>query len=156
MQRIASALLPVLVVLALAGCGLDPGDPCEASGDGFTRTDPCETQCIEWPVLCADGSTATPDMCSGSSCSSDASCLTGWGCVQVNATDSVCLPQSVCPGGFGQGQPSSNTAGAGFAPPPTRATDPGAGTGPDIEADPEDGSDLGGEPSGDEAGDEGQ
>ena len=99
-------LLLVLSVLALTACPLDPGDPCDAEGSGFTRTDPCGTQCIEWDVLCADGSTAVPNVCAGSSCTNNpAACANGWGCVQVNATDSVCLPQDVCPGGFGTGQP---------------------------------------------------
>ncbi len=104
MSRFTSSTL--FALLLLTGCQLSAGDPCEASGSGFTRTDPCGTQCIEWDVLCADGTTAVPDVCAGSPCTNNpANCANGWGCVQVNATDSVCLPQDVCPGGFGAGQP---------------------------------------------------
>lgn len=99
-------LLLLVALTLLTACPLDPGDPCDAEGSGFTRTDPCSTQCVEWDVLCADGSTAVPNVCAGSPCTNNPNaCANGWGCVQVNATDSVCLPQEICPGGFGVGQP---------------------------------------------------
>ncbi len=106
MARISTLVFVSLLALLVGGCSLSAGDPCETSGSGFTRTDPCSTQCVDWDVLCADGSTAVPDVCAGSPCTNNpGNCATGWGCVQVNATDSVCLPQDICPGGFGVGQP---------------------------------------------------
>ena len=108
-------LFVLLALLLLSGCPRSPGDACEASGSGFTRTDPCGTQCIDWEVLCADGTTSVPGVCAGSPCTNDPSvCATGWGCVQVNMTDSVCLPQDECPGGFGVGQPQGAVDGGEF------------------------------------------
>jgi hypothetical protein len=106
MPRISPRVFIPFLVLLLSGCQLSAGDPCDAQSSGFTRTDPCSSQCVDWDVLCADGSTAVPDVCAGSPCTNNpANCANGWGCVQVNATDSVCLPQEICPGGFGVGQP---------------------------------------------------
>ena len=120
-----------LVFILLVGCQLDPGDPCETSGSGFTRTDPCSTQCVDWPVQCADGSTAVPGMCTDSSCTSDADCSTGWGCVQVNATDSACLLQIVCPGGFADSQLRLQSDSENVEPPPVeKVPDDGAGVHP--------------------------
>ncbi|MCO4772037.1 MAG: hypothetical protein KDA24_18540 [Deltaproteobacteria bacterium] len=117
-------LLPFLLLLGLSGCGLSSGQPCEVSGDGFTRNDPCEDTCVEWAVLCDDGTSVVPDICSGSSCTDDNSCIAGWGCAQINATDSVCLPETLCTSGsFGVGQPAAANAQA-----PLQPTDPGAGT----------------------------
>lgn len=86
-------------LLLLVGCSLDPGDPCETTGDGFTRHDPCGYTCVEWEVSCADGSTAVPDVCSGESCTAG-SCPVGFGCAKIDMTDYACLPQEVCPSGF--------------------------------------------------------
>lgn len=86
----------------LIGCGDAPGQPCTASGSGFTRTDSCvrSSQCIEWGVPCADGTRVTPDVCAGATCRTNADCGDGLGCARVNATDGACLATSFCPGGF--------------------------------------------------------
>ena len=88
-----------LLFVVLTGCPLSPGDPCTTSGSGFTRTDRCSTQCIDWDITCPDGSRTTPGVCSGTDCTTNPNaCTGGWSCVQVNATDSECLPPTVCGG----------------------------------------------------------
>ena len=79
----------------LAACSLDAGEPCEVTGDGFSRQDPCEHTCVEWEVTCPDGSTTTPDVCSAGTCSTDADCPADFGCITVGFV-SECLPDSVC------------------------------------------------------------
>ena len=100
-------LLPLLVL----GCDKpEPGEACEVTGDGFTRKDPCVFSCVEWEVACADGSSVTPGVCSGPECSSDADCFEGFACAPTGSVTSSCLPEDLCPSGFG--------AVPGGAPPP--------------------------------------
>lgn len=87
-----------VALLCLLGCErLSAGEPCEAEGDGFTRTDPCAETCVEWAVTCPDGTASVPDVCSDGPCSTDADCDAGFLCLDINATDAECLPESVCP-----------------------------------------------------------
>lgn len=99
--------LTVAAVAALTACGDGPGEPCTASGDGFSRTDSCERsiQCVTWEVACEGGRQVVPDVCSGRACGTDDDCGEGGGCAMINMTDSECLPQSVCPEGFAAGDP---------------------------------------------------
>lgn len=116
-----SFMRALLLLVLLTGCTLDPGDPCEATGDGFTRQDPCSETCVEWEVECADGSRVVPGVCSGADCTADPTvCGPGWGCAAINMTDSACLPPDICPGGFALGASATNS----FRPPPTRPTAP--------------------------------
>jgi hypothetical protein len=88
------------LALALTGCpSPGPGEPCEVAGDGFTRRDPCESTCVEWEVTCPDASKVTPGVCTDGGCSTNADCAEGWFCASINATDSECLPASVCTDG---------------------------------------------------------
>ncbi|MEZ4236256.1 MAG: hypothetical protein R3F59_08870 [Myxococcota bacterium] len=89
-------------LLVLAGCAnLGPGEACEATGDGFTRRDPCETTCIGWSVACADGTSAVPAVCAGDACEADADCPAGWGCAATDSFARACLPaSSACGGAF--------------------------------------------------------
>lgn len=94
--------LLILLPLLLLGCEqLKPGEACEATGDGFTRKDPCLTTCIEWSVACADGSSVTPGVCSGNACTSDADCATGYACAPTGSVEASCLPDDLCASGYG-------------------------------------------------------
>jgi len=98
MSKLLSALALCLGLLCLTGCDNPaPGDPCEVSGDGFTRQDPCADTCVEWDVTCPGGDTVAPSVCSDGACSTDADCGDGWFCAGINMTDSECLPLDVCP-----------------------------------------------------------
>lgn len=88
-------VLLCLVPLSLACEGLEAGEPCEVSGDGFTRQDPCEHTCVEWEVTCADGTATTPDVCSAGTCATDRDCPTDFECLRVGF-ESECLPVEVC------------------------------------------------------------
>jgi hypothetical protein len=90
----------LLVWLAVACDKPAPGEPCESSGDGFTRVDPCSFVCIESEVPCADGSTVVPDVCSSNPCATDADCVAGFACGRTDSFNRYCLPPSLCPGGF--------------------------------------------------------
>lgn len=85
----------------LIGCGPGPGEPCEATGDGFSRRDPCAIVCVETEVPCADGTATAPGLCAGDPCEGDADCADGWGCAAIDSVSRACLPVAVCPDGFG-------------------------------------------------------
>jgi len=87
-------LLPLLLMFAIACDSPEPGEPCETSGDGFTRQDPCEHSCIDWAIDC-DGSEVTPDVCSAGECDADDDCSDGFVCLQVGVV-SECLPPDTC------------------------------------------------------------
>ncbi|TVQ93225.1 MAG: hypothetical protein EA397_05475 [Deltaproteobacteria bacterium] len=87
----------LLVALFLVGCvRLPPGEPCEATGEGFHRKDPCSYTCVEWEVFCDDGSTIIPGVCSGGACSSDADCGPGLSCARTGSVANSCLPDHLC------------------------------------------------------------
>jgi hypothetical protein len=95
------ALLTVAVTALSLQCGgPDPGEACEATGDGFTRRDPCSETCVEWAVPCADGSEVTPSVCSAGECDSDSDCPSGFACGQVGSVTFECLPADTCDAGF--------------------------------------------------------
>lgn len=95
------ALLAVAVTALSATCGgPDPGEACDATGDGFTRRDPCDHSCIEWAVPCADGTTVVPQVCSAGECAADADCPSGFACAQTGSVTSECLPAGTCDSGF--------------------------------------------------------
>lgn len=82
---------------ALIAC--DPpgvGEACDATGEGFTRKDPCANTCVEWEVQCPGGALVTPGVCSGPTCSEAAPCGDGFVCVPIDMTDSACLPADLC------------------------------------------------------------
>ncbi len=89
-----------LSALSLTCGSPNPGQTCDATGDGFTRRDPCDHSCIEWAVPCADGSEITPGVCSGGECSDDGDCTTGFACALVGSVTRECLPTSLCEAGF--------------------------------------------------------
>lgn len=91
---LASALL-----VSTACEALPVGSPCEATGSGFQRQDPCEEMCIEWEITCPDGSTVIPDVCSGALCGTTGGCPTGQTCMQIDsfAANSRCMPDTTCP-----------------------------------------------------------
>lgn len=94
-------------------CGCDnpaPGEACTVTGDGFTRQDPCADTCVEWGVTCPDGAEVTPDVCSDGPCNSDADCGDGWVCLEINMTDSECLPADICPDSAAEAAPEGYTA----------------------------------------------
>jgi hypothetical protein len=86
----------------LWGCGPGPGEPCETSGDGFSRRDPCATVCVETEVPCADGTADVPGVCAGETCTGDADCAKGQGCAAIDSFARACLPRETCPGGFAE------------------------------------------------------
>lgn len=90
--------LPALLLAAslLPACRLEAGEPCEVTGDGFTRYDPCEETCVTWTVSCDDGSTTTPNVCSAGACRTDRDCPSDFTCRSVGF-DSECLPADTCP-----------------------------------------------------------
>ena len=83
--------------LTLTACvGLDAGKACETEGDGFTRVDPCAETCVDWAVTCPSGDEVVPDVCSAGPCASDDDCDKDYICVQIDMTDSECLPDAMC------------------------------------------------------------
>ncbi len=96
MPSLGSAAPVCLALLLATGCArLGPGEPCEATGDGFTRVDPCEHTCIEWEVTCPDGTQVTPGVCSGEECVDHDDCPADFTCTQVGA-GTACLPATYC------------------------------------------------------------
>lgn len=92
----------LLVLPLLFACSkLPAGEPCSASGDGFTRKDPCSYTCVEWSVQCADGTEVVPGICSGRACTTDDECEDGFSCAATGSVTGSCLPDDVCPSGFG-------------------------------------------------------
>jgi hypothetical protein len=91
--------IPTLLALAtlLAACKTGPGEPCEVTGDGFTRYDPCTETCVDWQVTCPDGTGTVPDVCSAGSCSTDADCPSDYSCFPVGFV-AECLPDAICEG----------------------------------------------------------
>lgn len=75
-----------------------PGEPCETTGDGFTKYDPCAEMCLGWEITCPNGLKVTPGVCSGVVCGTEGTCPAGQMCVQVDsfAQNSRCIPSSVC------------------------------------------------------------
>jgi hypothetical protein len=88
------------LILGMVGCGPGPGDPCEATGEGFSRRDPCPTTCVETEVPCDDGSAGVPGVCAGDPCDADGACPEGWGCAAVDSFARACLPLDTCPDGY--------------------------------------------------------
>jgi hypothetical protein len=93
------------VWLGFVGCSPGPGEPCESSGEGFGRRDPCQTQCVDRDVGCSDGTVVVPAVCAGDPCDADTECPDGWGCAAIDSFARVCLPAS-CPGGFSPDPPA--------------------------------------------------
>ncbi len=97
-MRAMTALMVVALSLLAAGCGKSAGEPCEVTGDGFTRQDPCVEMCIEWAITCPDGREVTPNACSGVVCGEAGACPDGQICLQVDsfAQNARCVPERVC------------------------------------------------------------
>jgi hypothetical protein len=89
----------ILLAALSVGCAKEAGEACEATGDGFTRRDPCEFTCVEWEIDCADGSTVTPGVCSAGECGTDVDCPEGFSCVAIGSFATECLPDDTCDGG---------------------------------------------------------
>jgi hypothetical protein len=91
------ALVCTLALWLLVGCK-DVGEPCEVTGDGFTRRDPCIQMCVDWEITCPDGRAVTPDECAGEGCAEDADCAAGLVCLQVDSVvaNSRCMKADVC------------------------------------------------------------
>ena len=92
--------LPALLLLLAACESPEPGEACAATGDGFTRRDPCAHSCVEWAVPCADGAEVEPGVCSGGPCAADGDCEPGFACAQVGSVTRECLPDDLCAAGF--------------------------------------------------------
>lgn len=86
------------LTLLLTGCGKSAGEPCEVTGDGFTRRDPCVEMCIEWAITCPDGREVTPNACSGAACGETGECPDDQICLQVDsfAINARCVPATFC------------------------------------------------------------
>jgi hypothetical protein len=115
------------VVLACSACPrLPAGESCSATGEGFTRQDPCSYTCVDWEIDCADGSTVTPGVCSGPACSAPGDCDAGYECARVGSVTYSCLPVGTCPtGGFAAaGGPGSGFASAGEPDPASPIDEP--------------------------------
>jgi hypothetical protein len=102
----------LLVPLLFACSKLPAGEPCSASGDGFTRYDPCSYTCVEWEIPCADGSSVVPGVCSGRACTTDAECQDGFSCAATGSVAKSCLPDDTCASGFSEDRPESWSASA--------------------------------------------
>jgi len=87
----------LLLTMLLACDKAVPGEPCEVSGDGFSRKDPCVTTCLDYDITCPDGSSVTPDVCSGAECSDQDPCPTGWTCAETGSVSWSCVPEDICP-----------------------------------------------------------
>jgi hypothetical protein len=87
---------------AAAACVPAPGDACSQSGDGFSGSDSCRafgnsSRCLNFPVVCPDGSEVTPDVCEGNECQGDADCDDTFVCAETGSATRNCVPASVCP-----------------------------------------------------------
>lgn len=90
------------VVVTLGACaGAAPGEPCEASGEGFSRQDSCggdNGRCLAFPITCPSGEEVTPNVCEGVECSTDDDCDDGWVCAATGSATKNCVPAEVCEG----------------------------------------------------------
>lgn len=102
----ALLLLPLLV----ACTKLAPGEPCSATGEGFTRKDPCSFTCVEWEVPCDDGSAVEPGVCSSTACRTDGDCAVGYACALTGSVTRSCLPEDLCDAGFAQVAPTDDAS----------------------------------------------
>jgi hypothetical protein len=92
-------ILLLFATLAFATGCKKVGDDCEVTGDGFTRRDPCQEQCVDRAVVCPDGSEApAPDQCAGEVCGEGGDCPDGQICVQIDSfvENSRCMLAAVC------------------------------------------------------------
>ncbi len=93
-------LLPVIVVLLLAGWGGPASTPCLSKGSGLTASHNCRHRCLSrWAVSCPDGNNVTPNTCSGVFACSPGSCPEGQVC--YHDTDpfddrSFCIAADTC------------------------------------------------------------
>ncbi len=95
-MRFALVLL-FLFAVGARPCGSSPGEPCERSGDGFTSSDPCQTDCLDWESTCPDGTPVTPAVCTYSECNpADMPCDGGQVCVQANVDRWFCVDEGFC------------------------------------------------------------
>lgn len=93
-------LLCIAMALTAVACASDkPGEPCVASGEGFSRTDSCTEMCVTWPVTCPSGVEVTPNVCTGPVCGDGSACSEGFECVEVDSVpaNARCLPVGICP-----------------------------------------------------------
>ncbi|MCA9528014.1 MAG: hypothetical protein KC549_17120 [Myxococcales bacterium] len=92
--------LTLALTSTLLGCEKLAGEPCEVSGDGFTRRDPCSQVCVDWAITCPDGREVTPDECAGLHCSVDEDCPEGLSCLQIDSVpaNARCMRAEVCGG----------------------------------------------------------
>ena len=103
------SLRAVLFTTALAtlfaanGCvlfGTPAGETCETTGDGFTRSDPCSTECFDYEGTCPGGAVTIPNQCVYGECEPEVTeCETGQVCVQSNADRWYCVDDNQCPSG---------------------------------------------------------
>lgn len=93
-----SMLLIALIALGALGCQKAVGDPCEVTGDGFTRRDPCAGMCVEQPITCDDGQVVPTGECAGEVCGAGGPCPDGQICVQVDSfpQNSRCMRAALC------------------------------------------------------------
>lgn len=87
----------IITTYAVRFGGPDAGAPCEATGDGFLRRDPCEHSCIDWDVTCEDGSTVVAGPCSAGGCRSDGDGPSGFTWERSGSVTSSCLQEDTCP-----------------------------------------------------------
>jgi len=100
--RLALACATFLTLLSLMGvavCGQGGGESCTVTGDGFTRSDPCQIACFNYEGTCPDGAATVPNQCVYGECADDPeSCEAGQVCVQANVDRSYCVDASLCAG----------------------------------------------------------
>lgn len=96
--RLARCASLVVVFGVVAACASAPGEPCEASGEGFSRRDSCgaDGRCLAFPIACPDGSTPTPNVCEGAECAGDGDCADDEVCAGTGSVTRNCVAAAVC------------------------------------------------------------
>ena len=93
-------LLALFPALLLAACGDPIGAACHFEGSGFTASDNCRHRCLQYrAVVCPDGTTLKPQICSGRPQCGPGACPAGEVCYHVNdpfEKESYCLPADIC------------------------------------------------------------
>ena len=93
-------LLALFPALLLVACGDPIGAACHFEGSGFTASDNCRHRCLQYRALvCPDGRTLKPQICSGEPLCEPGACPAGQVCYHVNdpfEKESYCLPADIC------------------------------------------------------------
>ncbi len=93
-------LISLTLLLLLFGCGDPPGTACSMTGSGFSASDNCRHRCLQHQnIVCPDGNSISPDICSGKRQCNPGGCPDGQLCYHVNdpfEKESYCVVADIC------------------------------------------------------------